>query len=306
MKWIRVASRVAADAKVRQIARDVGADPYKVVGHLVTLWGVMTDQAKDGDLSGVHDDDVEAWAEWTGKRGKFARSVRAHLCDAAGVVSAWERYQGAAIRENEADRRRKSPGTPPEIPRNSGGTPGGKNRNTDGTPAATSTRGTTKDLTAGGGRAGASAGGRDHGGDPDVEPSPDIAAVHAHLPDEYLADLHDLLMRLERASRPAWVRDLRQLLAPSDADRTAGRTPGPGTVVGQAIREFNANAKAGAGLRVFAGYVQRVANPLPPRANGAHPTHSHRANPRDAAGAATFANALAAVDLLTGDPGDAS
>lgn len=130
MKWIRVASRVVADAKVRQLARETGCDPYKIVGHLVTLWGVMTEQAKDGNLEGVHADDIEAWAEWSGrgcKPGQFAAAVRALLCTPGGVMDAWEEYQGAAIREHEADRKRKrrgnSAGTPPENPRPSGGIP---------------------------------------------------------------------------------------------------------------------------------------------------------------------------------------
>lgn len=103
MKWIRVASQVAQDDKVWAIADAAGCDGFKVIGHLVTLWGVMTEHAKDGDLSDTADTLLERWAQWDGARGVFADAVRAHLCDDRGVVAAWERYQGAALREAEQD-----------------------------------------------------------------------------------------------------------------------------------------------------------------------------------------------------------
>jgi hypothetical protein len=135
MKWIRVASRISQDVKIWRLAELAECDAYKAVGHLVDLWGAMTEQAKDGDISRVSDAMLERWAGWDGRRGAFAAGVREILCDETGVVAAWEKYQGAAIREHEADRRRKStkrpdgipPEPPPETPaengRNSGKVP---------------------------------------------------------------------------------------------------------------------------------------------------------------------------------------
>lgn len=131
MKWIRVASAIADDQKIWTLAELAGCDAFKAIGHLVTLWGVMTEQAKTGHLADVSDASLERWAKWTGRKGRFAAAVRATLCDDAGCVTAWEKYQGAAIREHEADRQRKRaknsagipPETPPEKSRSSGDLP---------------------------------------------------------------------------------------------------------------------------------------------------------------------------------------
>ena len=106
MKWIRVASNIADDDKVWQLGERAGCDAFKAIGHLVTLWGVMTEQAKDGDLSRVSDAALERWAKWDGRKGRFAAAVRDTLCNESGVIAAWEKYQGAAIREAESDRKR--------------------------------------------------------------------------------------------------------------------------------------------------------------------------------------------------------
>lgn len=105
ISWIRIARGIGDDPKVHAIADQVGADIVAVVGHLVLLFGEMAEHAKDGDLRAVPDSALERWAGWTGKRGKFAAAFRQQLTT-DGVVSAWEKHNGAAIQKAEADAER--------------------------------------------------------------------------------------------------------------------------------------------------------------------------------------------------------
>lgn len=273
MNWIRVASRVSQDAKIWRLAELAGCDRHKAVGHCIDLWGAMTEQAQDGALGDVPDAVLEAWAQWDGRRGRFAAAVRATLLDERGVVAAWERYQGAAIREHAANRLRaearrraaREAGSPPDS------TPDGTPyRTPDGTGDATRTvrRYETKTKTS-------TKEQQQKTDDDDAR-----TEVRARLPEAFRGDLDDLLARTAPRSRPAWIRTLGELLAPG-ADR-------PGTapaVVGRALREFN--ARDAAGLRLFAGYVGRLERPPAPRPHPNQPAGQPRLGPGAPSGAAT-------------------
>lgn len=57
-------------------------------------------------MATVPDVVLEEWAMWRGKPGVFAAAFRSQLCDDAGTVRAWEKHNGAAIREADRTRER--------------------------------------------------------------------------------------------------------------------------------------------------------------------------------------------------------
>jgi hypothetical protein len=66
----------------------------------------MVQHAREGSLANITDSQLEAWATWHGKRGAFAAFFREQLCDEAGIVRAWEEYNGRSIRRAEAAKER--------------------------------------------------------------------------------------------------------------------------------------------------------------------------------------------------------
>lgn len=106
MNWIRVAVGIVHDPSIHALADAAGVSVPTTTGHVVGLLTYLPQHCRDGDLSGVADATIERWAMWTGKRGKFATAFRAHLCDSKGVVKAWEKHNGAAIREADRTKER--------------------------------------------------------------------------------------------------------------------------------------------------------------------------------------------------------
>ena len=128
MNWIRIAVGIMHDPAIHAVADAVGVSVPTTTGHVVGVLACLPEHCRSGDLSKVSDATMERWAMWGGKRGKFAGAFRAYLCDAQGVVKAWEKHNGAAMREAETDRQRKkawrdvrrmereaSAGRPPDV-----------------------------------------------------------------------------------------------------------------------------------------------------------------------------------------------
>jgi hypothetical protein len=106
MNWIKMAVSMKGDPSVHGIAKDCCKhDIAKAIGHLQCFFAELPAHARDGDLSTVDAMTVEQWALWSGKRGAFNEAVRKHLCE-GGRLRSWEKYNGAAIRENDAARER--------------------------------------------------------------------------------------------------------------------------------------------------------------------------------------------------------
>jgi hypothetical protein len=103
MNWIRIAVGIGRDPSIIAMARGLGVSTPLTTGCCVLVLTEIPTVSRGGDVSGVSDDALEAWAQWPGKRGKFATAFRAYLCTPEGVIKAWEKHNGAAIRE--ADRR---------------------------------------------------------------------------------------------------------------------------------------------------------------------------------------------------------
>jgi hypothetical protein len=107
MNWIRVAVTVCDDPAILAIAETLKISPYTMVGHWVGFLTKLPTHANTGDVSGVSDAVIEQWAGWRGKRGAFAKALRAQLVTPEGVVRGWDKHNGAAIRRAEADIERK-------------------------------------------------------------------------------------------------------------------------------------------------------------------------------------------------------
>ena len=101
MNWIKVATKMRTSVSVRALSRDIGKDMGASVGYVVCVLLMLPDHARDGDLSQISDDDIEEWALWRGKPGKFAPAFVAHLCTPQRVVRVWDLMNGAAIRASD-------------------------------------------------------------------------------------------------------------------------------------------------------------------------------------------------------------
>lgn len=106
MNWIRICVNIADDPSVGAIADACDIALSEAVGCVVSVLCKLPAHAEDGNLSAIPDRTIEKWANWEHERGAFAQALRSILCDDAGVVKAWDHYNGAAIREAKAARER--------------------------------------------------------------------------------------------------------------------------------------------------------------------------------------------------------
>jgi hypothetical protein len=105
--WVRIDRGIAGDPKVHQMADGLTLDVPTVVGHLTLVFAQMAEHARDGNVAVVPDAALEAWAYWRGRRGKFAAAFRTTFA-AEGVVTGWDRHNGAAIAKAEKDAARQA------------------------------------------------------------------------------------------------------------------------------------------------------------------------------------------------------
>lgn len=121
--WIRISRTMKADPKVLAIADALNIRVAEAGGLLQFLFAEMAAQAPDGRIGHLPNLTLEQWCGWEGKRGKLAPLVRELLLDADGVVTAWEKYNGAALRasaaatERQRRHREKSRGHPEPVTR---------------------------------------------------------------------------------------------------------------------------------------------------------------------------------------------
>ena len=101
MNWIRIAVGIGRDPSIIGMARTLGVSTPLTTGCCVLVMAELPTVSRGGDLSGVSDDALECWAQWAGKRGKFATAFRSHLCTPEGVLRAWDKHNGSAIRESD-------------------------------------------------------------------------------------------------------------------------------------------------------------------------------------------------------------
>lgn len=102
MEWVAIDVNIAGDPGVHRMAAALRVRVPELVGLLALTFAGMAQHATDGQLADVPDSVLEMWSRWHGKRGAFAKQFRAELCDESGLVTAWEKYNGAKIRRAEA------------------------------------------------------------------------------------------------------------------------------------------------------------------------------------------------------------
>lgn len=108
--WIRVHANLADKPVVWRAVEALGVPAPEAIGLLVSFWGAVSQHAANGNIAALPDSQIEAWARWTRKRGKFAAFIRAQHSDADGRVNEWDEYAGhlEERRRQSRDRKRKS------------------------------------------------------------------------------------------------------------------------------------------------------------------------------------------------------
>lgn len=142
MNWIKVAVGISRDESVLAIADRLGVSVPTTTGYVVLVYTALAEGCVSGNLSNTTDSTIERWAQWNGKRGKFAEAFRAELCTPEGLVRSWEKYNGGALRELERDRERKKAERAAEKARKqSDGRPSDDSRTSDQCPPLEEKRG---------------------------------------------------------------------------------------------------------------------------------------------------------------------
>lgn len=105
--WIRVHANLAGRPIVWRAVEVLSVSSHEAIGLLVQFWGSVSQHGNNGLIETVPDAQVEAWAGWTRKRGKFAAFIRAYHLDDEGRVNEWDDYAGKLEDRKEKDRNRK-------------------------------------------------------------------------------------------------------------------------------------------------------------------------------------------------------
>lgn len=110
--WIRIADTLPTDPKTLALGRACQVPTPTAVGMVVLVLLQLPHHAEDGDLAHVPPEAVEAWAMWPGEPGVFDAAFRRWFCDDTGLVRAWDKHNGHAIRERT---RKQQANTAPET-----------------------------------------------------------------------------------------------------------------------------------------------------------------------------------------------
>ncbi len=105
--WIRVHANLAGKPIVWRACEALGVKPHEAMGLLIQFWGAVSQHVVHGKVSALPDAQIEAWAGWRGKRGRFAAFIREKHLDADGRVKEWDEYAGPLENRREYDRERK-------------------------------------------------------------------------------------------------------------------------------------------------------------------------------------------------------
>lgn len=130
MTWIRFECDCPEDPLWEELAGSAGCNRATA---FLAYWTMVSRMAKahpSGQLDQVSDAQIEAWAGWRGKSGRWARAVRRRCqepagSDHVGVLRGWWRNLASLAKQaKDAKKRRpalnnppKTPGKPPENPR---------------------------------------------------------------------------------------------------------------------------------------------------------------------------------------------
>ena len=251
MEWVAVAVNIASDPRVHRMSTELRLRVPDVVGLLTLTFAEMTQHTPDGRVGEVPDTVLELWALWHGKRGRFAALFRSELCDETGLVTAWEKWNGAAIRRATAARERTrawrdrregaSPNAPPAA--NGTHTRTGTDTHTETVPVCgTGQDQTVQDRTGPTENSTPTAGGRG--------PSPAEEQLKAQCGEHYPAVLAFLDERPSHL-RAEWAKDLLGYIGPATGNlpedlaraATDGKLADPPVTNARTLRIFLASCR---------------------------------------------------------------
>lgn len=110
MAWLKLQQGVHRNRKIMVLARTLAISRMTAVGHMTSLWLWALDNAQDGDISVLGDNEVAMAAEWPEETaGEFLAAIcDAGLIDPDGKIHDWYDYAGVLIdrRRTEAARKR--------------------------------------------------------------------------------------------------------------------------------------------------------------------------------------------------------
>lgn len=106
--WIRVHANLSSKPVIRRCAAALGVNYHEAMGLMVEFWGSVSQNAVDGSLRDVTDEQIEKWAGWRKKpRGKFAAFVKESHLDLDRRVNEWDEYAGSLELRRAKDRIRQ-------------------------------------------------------------------------------------------------------------------------------------------------------------------------------------------------------
>lgn len=106
--WIRVHANLAGKPVVWRAVEALAVTPHEAIGLLVQFWGSVSQHAQNGEVASLPDAQLEVWAGWRGKHGKFAAFIRSTHLDPDGRVNEWDEYAGALENRRAKERIRKA------------------------------------------------------------------------------------------------------------------------------------------------------------------------------------------------------
>ena len=107
MAWFECHEQVRDEIKIRRLAGRLGVPYTQAVGLCVCMWAWATGHKRDGDLSGLSDDEIKyvCCAEIAGNTLKNAL-IECGLIDESGRINAWKKH-GVKLLESTRKRVRK-------------------------------------------------------------------------------------------------------------------------------------------------------------------------------------------------------
>lgn len=132
MAWIESHQELAAHPKTKRLARLLDVHIAQAIGHLHLLWWWALAYAEDGDLSIFDPDEVADACQWEGDPELLIDALGA--CGRGGgegfvtddlQLHDWHSYAGKLVekRKQDAERKRRSRATSPDVPKTSNGRP---------------------------------------------------------------------------------------------------------------------------------------------------------------------------------------
>ena len=110
MAWIESHQTLKEHHKTKALKRALKIKTPQAIGHLHMLWWWCLDNAPDGDLSGIPDEDLAEAVEWTGDPKKFVDSlVTSGFIDGENrQLHDWYEYAGKLVDRRISNRERQT------------------------------------------------------------------------------------------------------------------------------------------------------------------------------------------------------